>query len=266
MKCKYCNSIIDEKTNYCPYCGKEQLEMQKCNVCGKILQVHKNMMFCPNCGNKIDEAIENSDIQESPDVHNTSNPLEEHVRDFLNRKCNKDTLDVVCFVAFILQVVYLIYYGDFLGFSGVFYDLSYNLTNILPEWLLLLIMNLSYMYITSCVVDTCNSKNIHSWVNYSLPIAWGLFILLLLIAHFTLIRNADLKLLLQFVIVIYMMQIYLACLINKSELGWLAKVIIASSVCSIIHVLIPNSVVLFVIDVIVTIYYIHTVRQLCYNY
>lgn len=272
MKCKYCNSIIDENTNYCPYCGKEQLEIYKCSVCRKTFQVHKKMAFCPNCGNKIEEDDENSDHEESPEVYNTdntnntSNPLEEHVRDFLNWRCDKDTLDIVCFTAFIFQIVYLIYYGDFLGFKGFFYDLSYNLTNILPEWLLPLILNLSYLYIASCVIDTCNARNIYSWVNYCLPIAWGILILLYVIANFTFIRNEDLKLLLQFAIVIDVMQIYLASLINKSDLGWLAKVIIATSVCSILQILIPCSIILFTIDVIVRLYYIHTVRQLCYNY
>lgn len=265
MKCKYCHSNIDYSTNFCPYCGKEQLEMFKCNTCGKTFQVHKNMIFCPHCGTKIVENNNNTDSQASTNENNTINPLEEHVKDFLYRNCNENTLDIVCFVAILLQFVYILYYGKFLGFSGIFYDMSDNLSDILPEWILLLCMNLSYMYMSLCVIDMCYTKKIRSWVNYCLPIAWGIFIFLLLIANFTSIRTADLKLLLQFVIIIDLMQIYLACLLNKTDSEWLGKVLIASSVSSIIQTLVPDSIVLFVIDVILTIYLIHTIRQMCHG-
>ena len=265
MKCIYCNSEVADGMQFCPYCGKEQIEMFKCNACGETFQLHKDMMFCPNCGNKI---VDNnlSDAQSSLSDNNIKNPLEEHVKEFLYRHCNKDTLDIVCFVAFFLQFVYIIYNGRFLGFSGFLYDLSYNLTDILPEWLLLLCMNLSYMYMSLCVIDTCYSKGLRSWVNYCLPIAWGLFIFLLLISNFTFVRVKDLRLLLQFVIIIDLLQIYLACLINKTDLAWLGKVLIVSSISSIIQVLVPDSIIIFVVDIILTIYLIHTIKQSCYNY
>jgi hypothetical protein len=223
------------------------------------------MIFCPHCGTKIVKNNNNTDSQASTNENNTINPLEEHVKDFLYRNCNENTLDIVCFVAILLQFVYILYYGKFLGFSGIFYDMSDNLSDILPEWILLLCMNLSYMYMSLCVIDMCYTKKIRSWVNYCLPIAWGIFIFLLLIANFTSIRTADLKLLLQFVIIIDLMQIYLACLLNKTDSEWLGKVLIASSVSSIIQTLVPDSIVLFVIDVILTIYLIHTIRQMCHG-
>lgn len=51
MKCPKCNEEIDDRTNYCPYCGEETAP----KVCPKCRQQYSNkkFSFCPDCGTKL---------------------------------------------------------------------------------------------------------------------------------------------------------------------------------------------------------------------
>ena len=48
MKCKYCNSDIEQDAQFCPNCGKDLSKFNKCVKCGELLD--NDTVFCPHCG------------------------------------------------------------------------------------------------------------------------------------------------------------------------------------------------------------------------
>lgn len=50
MKCKYCNSEIEQDALFCPKCGKDLSKTNRCFKCGELLD--SDSQFCPRCGAK----------------------------------------------------------------------------------------------------------------------------------------------------------------------------------------------------------------------
>ena len=48
MKCKYCNSDIEQDAQFCTNCGKDLSKFNKCIKCGELLDEKTD--FCPYCG------------------------------------------------------------------------------------------------------------------------------------------------------------------------------------------------------------------------
>lgn len=48
MKCKYCNSDIEQDAQFCTNCGKDLSKFNKCIKCGELLDDKTD--FCPYCG------------------------------------------------------------------------------------------------------------------------------------------------------------------------------------------------------------------------
>jgi type II secretory ATPase GspE/PulE/Tfp pilus assembly ATPase PilB-like protein/FixJ family two-component response regulator/RNA polymerase subunit RPABC4/transcription elongation factor Spt4 len=46
IKCSYCDRLMEQRYRYCPYCGKELLQL--CNHCNQMLAIDWN--HCPKCG------------------------------------------------------------------------------------------------------------------------------------------------------------------------------------------------------------------------
>jgi RNA polymerase subunit RPABC4/transcription elongation factor Spt4 len=55
MKCKNCNTGIDERAKFCPECGAKVNNELACSACNTKLTA--NVKFCPQCGTKV---LENS--------------------------------------------------------------------------------------------------------------------------------------------------------------------------------------------------------------
>jgi membrane protease subunit (stomatin/prohibitin family) len=53
MQCLECENTIPADARFCPYCGHQQVVMQKCVNCGKNLS--PGARFCPRCGHPADE-------------------------------------------------------------------------------------------------------------------------------------------------------------------------------------------------------------------
>lgn len=50
MKCKYCQAEIEKDAQFCTNCGKDLSNLPRCIKCGEILD--NNTEFCPYCGTK----------------------------------------------------------------------------------------------------------------------------------------------------------------------------------------------------------------------
>ena len=48
MKCKYCNTEIEQDAQFCSNCGKDLSKFDKCVKCGELLD--QDAAFCPHCG------------------------------------------------------------------------------------------------------------------------------------------------------------------------------------------------------------------------
>lgn len=70
MKCKLCNSDIDNDAQFCPYCGKKVVYGKQCINCGN--SIDDDSEFCPYCGTKqqVDENVKSTqDVISSQDNH-----------------------------------------------------------------------------------------------------------------------------------------------------------------------------------------------------
>ena len=48
MKCRFCDSDIEQDAQFCPNCGKDLSKFSKCVKCGELLD--NDTVFCPHCG------------------------------------------------------------------------------------------------------------------------------------------------------------------------------------------------------------------------
>jgi len=48
MKCKYCNSEIEQDAQFCTKCGKDLSKFIRCSKCGELID--DSASFCPYCG------------------------------------------------------------------------------------------------------------------------------------------------------------------------------------------------------------------------
>ena len=54
MHCQECGEKVEEKFQFCPFCGKKLIKPKICSNCGAKLK--ENFMFCPECGKKWDSS------------------------------------------------------------------------------------------------------------------------------------------------------------------------------------------------------------------
>jgi len=50
IHCQECGEKVEEKIQFCPFCGKKLIKPKICSNCGTKLK--EKFMFCPECGNK----------------------------------------------------------------------------------------------------------------------------------------------------------------------------------------------------------------------
>lgn len=66
MKCKYCNTDIEQDARFCPNCGKDLSKYNRCIKCGELLD--KGTSFCPYCGVEQPKYDESKGIKKWPFV------------------------------------------------------------------------------------------------------------------------------------------------------------------------------------------------------
>ena len=54
QQCQECQQQIPLRSNFCPFCGHQNVIFNDCLGCGKHLPV--NALFCPRCGNPVDKS------------------------------------------------------------------------------------------------------------------------------------------------------------------------------------------------------------------
>jgi len=54
INCQECGKKVEEKFQFCPFCGKKLIKPKICSNCGNKLK--ENFLFCPECGKKWDSS------------------------------------------------------------------------------------------------------------------------------------------------------------------------------------------------------------------
>lgn len=54
ISCQECGKEVEERFQFCPFCGKKLIKPKICSNCG--FKLKENFMFCPDCGKKWDSS------------------------------------------------------------------------------------------------------------------------------------------------------------------------------------------------------------------
>lgn len=54
ISCQECGKEVEERFQFCPFCGKKLIKPKICSDCG--FKLKENFMFCPDCGKKWDSS------------------------------------------------------------------------------------------------------------------------------------------------------------------------------------------------------------------
>ena len=54
ISCQECGKEVEERFQFCPFCGKKLIKPKICSNCG--VKLKENFMFCPECGKKWDSS------------------------------------------------------------------------------------------------------------------------------------------------------------------------------------------------------------------
>ena len=78
MKCKYCNTEIEQDAQFCTNCGKDLSKFRRCVNCGELLD--RDAFFCPYCG------TETEPPENEPSTDKSQKTVEERQTEEMNCK------------------------------------------------------------------------------------------------------------------------------------------------------------------------------------
>lgn len=258
--------------------------MKYCSQCGA--QMTDEARFCPKCGTASEPQLQQHQYeqptpqphyQQSPQqpyrqpysapkrpvkVDKGPNPVEQAVVNFADRYCGPQSLGwalALCIAALLLLIFYN---GYMLNFRGVLLDITDKITDTLPLWVVVDIMQLSLLYMFMHLVNALYKAG-GTWpLLYITPCIWLLTMVLFSVLCLT--QNGsydDLSNIQSLLLASYVCVGIVGILCSKIEaFSWTGKVIIIAAICWIVFE-VSQSMITFIFSALGSIWYMFEINS-----
>lgn len=262
---------MNDEARFCPTCGKiteeQQQEAPQQNMTAQQYSAQPQM---PQNHHQDQQMQYRPQPQRHPrpaKVEKGPNPVEQAVVNFADKYCGYGSLGWALGLCLLSLALLIFYNGGLLNFSGVLYDITYKINDILPAWVVMDIMQLSMLYVFMHLVNALYKAG-GTWpLLYITPCVWVVTLVLFSILCLTKSGTTDdLSNIQSLLLASYICVGIVGILCSKIEVfSWTGKVVIISAICWIIYE-VSYSMIPFIFFALSTIWYVFEINSRVRHY